>query len=79
MIKHKIDFETPTSDRYHVLTPDKCKSTSKFQKKLLHIVLQGLFQVVFRVLFLSWESRKFKNIRVVHNIFGCHYLVPLMS
>ena len=79
MVKYQIHLELSASYLHGVLSAHKCKTTSHFQKELLHVVFKSLFQVTLLIAFLFGKSSKFKYEWVANNILRSLYLVPLIS
>lgn len=57
------------------LTPDECKTSAQFQKKLLQMINNSAFQFTFRVFRKLFQPKKFKHIRIFHCIFRRLYLL----
>lgn len=79
VVEHQIHLELSASYLHGVLSAHKCKATSHFQKELLHVVFQSLFQVTLLIAFLFGKSCKFKHERVTDDVLRSLYLMPSLA
>lgn len=69
VIKNEVNMIMNISNCEWILTTNKSKAFTQFQKERLHIVNQSLLQFAFLIILLSRNAKEFKGVSILNNIF----------